>query len=283
MRYHGSAPQIQAKAIEILAALPDSVSVQTYVTGARRDEAIPPHPATIGVVTSDGGAALRDVIHVIEQRAPWIRLVVAPASVQGDGAAASMARAILSLHTCTPQPDVILLCRGGTTDPGDLGPFSDPVLLTAMSVSTIPIATGIGHAWDETPADRVARLSCSTPTMCAVAVTPDRATLRSRLASLRERIDVWLRSQTAVTLPSAVNAMAAVMPSIVGSGGASPARLLRTAFDHLEEIARGLESPDLRHADAASALYPYLSSLSLAHQILETRDCSITYLPKRNV
>ena len=132
--------------------------------------AIPIFPRRIGVVTSPSGAALRDIINVISRRTRSVHLLVAPARVQGDGAAGEIARAIRFLnehHARVRQEsgiDVIIVGRGGGSIE-DLWAFNEEVVARAIRASMIPVISAVGHETDFTIADFAADLDFAQPTL----------------------------------------------------------------------------------------------------------------------
>lgn len=144
-----------------------------------RKRPIPSWPHTIGVVTSPSGAALRDVVHVLERRFPLAGVLLASATVQGERAPAEMIAALtnLNLHA---RADVILLVRGGGSIE-DLWAFNDEQLVRAVAASKTPVVTGIGHETDIILADFAADLRAPTPSAAAEVATPDGESLRQDL------------------------------------------------------------------------------------------------------
>src|SRR6059058_3477266 len=134
--------------------------------------AIPIFPRRIAVVTSPSGAALRDIINVISRRTRSVHLLVAPARVQGDGAAGEIARAIRFLnehHARVSQEsgiDVIIVGRGGGSIE-DLWAFNEEVVARAIRASMIPVISAVGHETDFTIADFAADLRAPTPSAAA--------------------------------------------------------------------------------------------------------------------
>ncbi|MCP5150499.1 MAG: exodeoxyribonuclease VII large subunit [Ectothiorhodospiraceae bacterium] len=151
----------------------------------------PPAPSTIGVITSPTGAALRDVLSVIGRRWPVAEVVVYPVPVQGEGAAARIAR-MIDLACRRAECDVLLLCRGGGSLE-DLWAFNEEVVARAIHRASIPIVTGIGHETDFTIADLAADARAPTPSAAAEMVTPDGAQWRSAFARMRGALDLAMR------------------------------------------------------------------------------------------
>ena len=143
-----------------------------------RKRPIPTHVRGIGVVTSLGAAALHDVVSALARRVPHIPVILAPAAVQGAGAAGELCKALTQLYqlaqpnanptgdTKFPAIDVILLVRGGGAME-DLWSFNDEQLARTVLASPVPVIVGVGHETDFTIADFVADLRAPTPTAAA--------------------------------------------------------------------------------------------------------------------
>ena len=136
---------------------------------AERKRALPKFPARIGLVTSPTGAAIRDVLHVIQRRNPALEIILAPARVQGQGAATEIAAAIRTLNEFG-HLDLILVTRGGGSLE-DLWAFNEEVVARAIFESAIPIVSAIGHEIDFTIADFVADVRAATPSVAAEIIT----------------------------------------------------------------------------------------------------------------
>jgi exodeoxyribonuclease VII large subunit len=190
---------------------------------------IPEHPRQIGVVTSLAAAALRDVLTTLRRRNPSIPVVVYPAPVQGDGAAAQLARALATANA-RAECDVLLLVRGGGSIE-DLWQFNEEVLARAIRASAIPVVAGVGHETDFTIADFAADERAPTPTAAAELVSPSREALLQHLAATAQRIS----RQTARKIEYAMQAVDGLARRLV-----HPAERLRTSQQHLEHLAARL-------------------------------------------
>ncbi len=147
---------------------------------------LPEFPRAIGVVTSLAAAALRDVLSTLARRNPSIPVIVYPAPVQGEGAAAKIA-AMLETASRRAEVDVILLVRGGGSIE-DLWQFNEEAVARAIRASAIPVVVGVGHETDFTIADFAADERAPTPTAAAERVSPSREALVARAAELALRL-----------------------------------------------------------------------------------------------
>jgi exodeoxyribonuclease VII large subunit len=141
---------------------------------AERKRPLPRFPQRIGLVTSPTGAAIRDVLHVMQRRNPTVEIVLAPCAVQGAGAAAEIAAAIALLNQWSqksPVPlDVILITRGGGSLE-DLWAFNEEAVARAIFHSALPVVSAVGHEIDFTISDFVADLRAATPSAAAEILT----------------------------------------------------------------------------------------------------------------
>ncbi|HYE79444.1 MAG TPA: exodeoxyribonuclease VII large subunit, partial [bacterium] len=142
-----------------------------------RKRPIPPYPRTVGVVTSQSGAALRDILKVLSRRAPYVRIRIAPALVQGPTAPPQLLQALWALDN-DPEVEVIILARGGGSFE-DLACFNDEDLARGLARLETPVISGVGHETDFTLVDFVADLRAPTPTAAAALACPDCAELRA--------------------------------------------------------------------------------------------------------
>jgi exodeoxyribonuclease VII large subunit len=151
-----------------------------------RKRALPAFPRGIGIVTSAGAAALRDILATLSRRAPMIPVVLYPAPVQGEGSAAQLAKAVETANA-RDECDVLIVARGGGSLE-DLWAFNEEVLARAIAASRLPVVSGVGHETDFTIVDFVADWRAATPTAAAAAASPDRESLATQLAGLRARL-----------------------------------------------------------------------------------------------
>lgn len=158
-----------------------------------RKQRLPTHPKTIGLITSPAAAALRDVLTTLKRRAPGCTVILYPAPVQGEGAAAQLAQALDTAAT-REECDVLILCRGGGSIE-DLWSFNEEILARAMARCPIPIISGVGHETDFTIADFVADQRAPTPTAAAELVSPDRTALLQHWRQSQRRLHSALQRQ----------------------------------------------------------------------------------------
>lgn len=147
---------------------------------------IPEIPEKIGVISSPTGAAVQDVLNVLNRRFPVAEIVFAGVQVQGDNAAPTIIDAIKKLNKT--DVDVIIIARGGGSAE-DLWPFNDEKLAYAIYDSQIPIISGVGHETDFTICDFVADLRAPTPSAAAELAVPDIREQKYYMSTLRSDLD----------------------------------------------------------------------------------------------
>jgi exodeoxyribonuclease VII large subunit len=151
-----------------------------------RKRGLPRFPRKIGIVTSPSGAALHDMLRVIGRRFGEIHVVVAPAKVQGEGAAAEVAQGIRELNALGGV-DVIIVGRGGGSLE-DLWAFNDEMLARTIAASKIPVISAVGHEVDYTIADFVADVRAATPSQAAELVVREKQAVAESVGELRRRL-----------------------------------------------------------------------------------------------
>jgi exodeoxyribonuclease VII large subunit len=153
---------------------------------AERKLALPRLPQRIGVITSPSGAAIRDIVSVLERRFRAIPIIVYPAAVQGDAAPDELIAALADA-TRRNECDVLIIARGGGSLE-DLWAFNNEQLARAIADCQIPVVSAVGHEVDFTITDFVADVRAPTPSGAAELVVPDSVDWRKTISSLAQRI-----------------------------------------------------------------------------------------------
>ncbi len=159
---------------------------------AERKRPLPQFPERVGVVTSETGAVIHDIVTVITRRYP-VEIVISPTAVQGEQAHCEIAQAIRRLSECV---DVVIVARGGGSFE-DLFAFNHPDVVRAIAACPVPVVSAIGHEVDITLADLAADLRAPTPSAAAELVVPDRAVLLLQLCELRSLLAATLQGRIA--------------------------------------------------------------------------------------
>ena len=150
-----------------------------------KKQPLPQFPKKIAVITSDTGAAVKDMISVISRRWPIATILMCPTSVQGDEAAYRLSKMIISVNKST-DADVIIVGRGGGSAE-DLWCFNDETLARTVFASKIPVVSAVGHETDFTICDFVADLRAPTPSAAAELVVPDIESVYNTISVLNNR------------------------------------------------------------------------------------------------
>lgn len=213
-----------------------------------RKRSLPEFVKRIGIVTSPTGAAVRDVIHVLQRRCPRIGLTVFGVKVQGDGAAEEVAEAIGRMGQM--DFDVLMVVRGGGSLE-DLWSFNEEIVARAVAACPIPVISGVGHETDFTICDFVADLRAPTPSAAAeLASRPDEE-WREEIRGLEERleVEVWDR------LEEKKRKVVELAGSYVFR---EPQRMVELSAQRVDELAlqlqRGLENAWRHRKQMATAL-----------------------------
>ncbi|MGB6331793.1 MAG: exodeoxyribonuclease VII large subunit [Candidatus Sulfotelmatobacter sp.] len=158
---------------------------------AERKRAIPTLPSRIGIVTSPQAAALRDILNILQRRHHSANVVIYPAQVQGDAAAAEVAAGVQYFNDVRGDEsrgvEVIIVGRGGGSAE-DLAAFNDEGLARAVAASEIPVISAVGHETDFTIMDFVADLRAATPSAAAEMVIRSRVEVETQAQSITERL-----------------------------------------------------------------------------------------------
>jgi exodeoxyribonuclease VII large subunit len=233
-----------------------------------RKRVLPVVPLNIGIVTSETGAALYDMLRIIDDRFPNRHIAIRPVKVQGNGAAAEIAQAIADLNRFG-ELDVMIVGRGGGSLE-DLWAFNEEVVARAIHASRIPVISAVGHEVDFTIADFVADRRAPTPTAAAEMVVPRKDDLLEQVNLLDQQLLRQIRKK----LETSKEVYRSLVKRL-----ADPGRKLRENQQHLDELLvdllRGFQAR-LRHCkDCLAEVAGRLNALSpLA--VLE-RGYSITH------
>jgi len=196
---------------------------------------LPAFPKTVGVITSPTGAAVRDVINIINRRFPLTKILIYPALVQGDEAKNSIVKMIEKANA-DAICDVLIVGRGGGSIE-DLWAFNEEIVANAIYHSRIPIVSAVGHETDFTIADFVSDLRAPTPSGAAELVVPDREKLKQDLDKLKQKI-VYLENNR---LSMAHKSLETVLQSLVFR---NPDRLLEKSRMRVLALSDRLEQTD---------------------------------------
>ncbi len=198
-QYQLSVQILQTRGAGLLQAKFDALKRKLDAEGlfaSDRKRSLPKFPARIGIVTSSSGAAIRDMLNVLQRRAPGIAILINPVRVQGAGAAAEIAAAIRELSAPSsnwPPIDILVVTRGGGSIE-DLWEFNEEIVARAIFESAIPVVSAIGHEIDFTIADFVADLRAPTPSAAAELIVRDVAETRRRVDEMAVFLDRFLRN-----------------------------------------------------------------------------------------
>ena len=154
---------------------------------------IPKYPGRIGVITSETGAAIQDILNICGRRYPLAEVIIAPVLVQGEGAPEQLVSALDTFNRLACA-DVILIGRGGGSAE-DLWAFNDERLAYAVYRSQIPVISAVGHETDFTICDFVADLRAPTPSAAAELATPNMQTLYTEISALHLRLQSAIRER----------------------------------------------------------------------------------------
>jgi exodeoxyribonuclease VII large subunit len=195
---------------------------------------IPTYPDRIGILTSESGAAVHDIIDSIHHRWPCVKLFFYPVPVQGEGAAEKIAAALRDINRRNSELklDVLIIGRGGGALE-DLWAFNEEILARAIFGSKIPVISAVGHEVDVTVADLVADKRASTPTKAGVVAVPDMQEVLGQLISMERR----LTGQTKARAKLAQQNLEIILANAVFR---NPLLLVQNAQQQLDELSAEL-------------------------------------------
>jgi len=222
---------------------------------ADRKQPLPESVSSLGVITSPTGAAIHDILTVLQRRAPWIAVSVLPVAVQGEGAAAEIAAAIGRANRWQREGkidlDALIVGRGGGSLE-DLWAFNEEVVARAIAASDLPVVSAVGHEVDFSIADLVADHRAPTPSAAAELLSPDRRELQQRLQAIEANLVRLIR------------------------------RKLSTAATELAHLQKRLKHPGHRLREQAQRLDDLEQRLIRAqHNLLQRRRSQLALLESR--
>ena len=219
----------------------------------RYKKPIPLMPKVIGVLTSQTGAVIRDIINVSTRRNPNTYIRLLPVPVQGKTASLQIAKGIKIMND-KKLADVIILARGGGSLE-DLWPFNEEVVARAIFESEIPIISAVGHETDFTIADFVADLRAPTPSAAAELANPDVFELKEKINSYKSRARLSLRKR--------LDFMTLKYEKALSSRAFSdPLRIVNDNYVRLDSNIRSMQnSVNLKYKEAQMQFAKVVSSL----------------------
>jgi len=198
-----------------------------------RKRFLPAYPRTIGVVTSPTGAAIRDILKVLKRRWPVADVVFHPVTVQGDGAADEIARALYRLNRWG-RAEVIIVGRGGGSLE-DLWAFNEEIVVRAVASSHIPVISAVGHETDVTLCDLAADVRAPTPSAAAEMAVPNIHDLYRRMQTVKTLLERRMNE--------AVGRRRAVLVRLARAYGfRRPERFLERRAEEVDDVAERLQS-----------------------------------------
>ena len=232
-----------------------------------RKQALPAFPRRLGIITSPSGAAIRDVLNVLQRRAPHIAVTIFPSQVQGKDAPRELAD-MLETALARADCDVLLLTRGGGSIE-DLAAFNDERLARIIANAGIPIVSAVGHEIDFTIADFVADRRAPTPSAAAELISPDTVALATSVARQHERLGKALRRQ--------LNDRRRNLENLQGRlQRLAPASRLRQQQQRLDDLdlrlARSMRARLVAHAAHLNALHRQLQGHSPSRRLALLRQ-----------
>ena len=227
-----------------------------------RKRPLPSYPRALGIVTSPGAAALRDVLTALQRRSPQVRVVIYPSLVQGADAPAALVAALQRAGD-RAEVDALLLVRGGGALE-DLWAFNDERVVRAIAACPLPVVSGVGHETDITLADLVADLRAATPTAAAELAAPLQSEALAQLDATAEALRRWLERTLQLQAQRLDHAALRLGQPARGLAGQRQGLEMRA-----QRLALGLQSAQTRHGDRLARLR---QALLRATQVMLQRE-----------
>ncbi|MCF6353886.1 MAG: exodeoxyribonuclease VII large subunit [Candidatus Polarisedimenticolaceae bacterium] len=233
---------------------------------AAKKSPLPPFPQCIGVITSPVGAAIHDLLSVLQRRFPAARIILYPVPVQGADAAAKISQ-MIRLADRRAECDLLVLTRGGGSLE-DLAAFNDETVARAIHAAQLPVVSAVGHEIDFTIADLVADQRAPTPSAAAELISPDQAALQQQLRQQWGRLMAGLHRQ----LTQAQNILQHLEQRLQQQ---HPAARLEQRQQRVDELSRRLtqqwQSQHIQRRERLNQLLARLAVLTPAHRLARFR------------
>ncbi len=230
-----------------------------------RKRPIPKLPQRIGIVTSATGAAIHDILHVLDRRFANVEVLISPVKVQGEGAAQEIAGAIRDFNRYR-DIDVMIVGRGGGSLE-DLWAFNEEAVARAIFASRIPVISAVGHEVDFTIADFVADLRAPTPSAAAELVIKSKEELEAGLTALFHRLRIAMIHRLAVVSGELENLARSIKEPSMLLGR------LAQQLDHLSErLSAAVREGMLRRAERVGFFRNNLRLVTPAVQVERARE-----------
>ena len=223
---------------------------------------LPPFPETIGIITSPSGAAIRDILQILQRRYPRADVIVYPVQVQGAGSAEQIVAAIETANT-RKEASLLILTRGGGSIE-DLWSFNDERVAKAIHGSSLPVISAIGHEIDFTIADFVADLRAPTPSAAAEMATPERRLLLRQVLAQATQLEQRIMQEIGLQ-QTAIDSLHQRLKQC------SPSTQLQQQGQRIDDLERRLVYGISRYLDAVQ------------HQLQATRNTLSTLLPLQHI
>ncbi|MDR2771445.1 MAG: exodeoxyribonuclease VII large subunit [Clostridiales Family XIII bacterium] len=238
---------------------------------------LPFFPRKLAVVTSETGAAVRDILKIIQNRNRCVDVLIYPVRVQGEGAAEEIAAAVTALNERFPETDCMIVGRGGGAAE-DLQAFNEEVVARAVFASAIPVISAVGHETDFTVMDFVADKRAETPTAAAQAAVPDTAALRALLKDGRTELSESARRRLEhLTLRVKSGGRAELFAALERAAGDASRRTAELRAEFSRRAERALSERKTRVAAGGAALSSLDPSAVLArgYAVLTAADGTV--------
>ncbi len=249
---------------------------------AARKKPIPALPRRVGIVTSQRGAAIQDILNILRRRHETLGIVIYPAQVQGEAAPGEVSAGVRWFNRAR-NVDVIIIARGGGSIE-DLAAFNDEGLARTIAASAIPVISAVGHETDFTIADFVADLRAPTPSAAAELVIESKHQIEERVRNLRQRLaraaryrllvakqalDEWARHAAFARMRDALGRRQQRLDDLTYRLASAEARTLQQYRSRLDVASARVRHFDLRR------------QLSAMHRDLEGRTAAMVALARR--